>query len=218
MPRARKAQQPPPPPPPPPSDNTPTWEWEEYVKNLTGAGLRSADECHTHLDMFTEHLVASGLVDTPLRNDANVIATIATFLRNAVDVPHAAALRVITEEARRIHLRKTCEYIGKKAQECAVLGEEFVTTVELLKQPPPFVQSLNRTFCDDGKDMEDVLQEIHDTLCQLGYDVSFRWPRCQAKGYNFNHHCNPPTPRGLWRPPCIRDGSLRSIPDVRVAW
>ena len=203
-----------------------TLTWKNHVENLTSADLCSADQCYAHLNFFTEHLVASGLVSTPLRNEKDIIAIVAAFLRDSVDMPHAAALRVITNEAQRIQIAETIEYLGKEAKKCAMAGQS--TAAVMLTPPsrsylrrreykiPACVDELEKVCGFNGAvSMEDVLKVIVDTLQPLGYEVAFEWT-CPGQGTGCSGICERPEPRGLWTPRCKNAG--HRLPNVTLRW
>jgi hypothetical protein len=109
------------------ADKLKVMSWDEHVAKLTANDLSSAEACRTHLNLFATNLVAQGFVDTAIADESDVTGVIAEFLRGSVEAPAASALKIVTKEAQRIKIMRTCGYLGAEAKKEAIRGQGRAT-------------------------------------------------------------------------------------------
>lgn len=190
------------------ADKLKVMSWEEHVAKLTANDLSSAEACRTHLNLFATNLVAQGFVDTAIADESDVTGVIAEFLRGSVEAPAASALKIVTKEAQRIKIMRTCEYLGAEAKKEAIRGQGRAT-VELYVNDPSRDKIQCKDYCDlcvccysGSASAEDVLQSIYGIMHrQLGYTIKFSWKTCQQFSCS-GRYCTPNPEHGPLEPPC----------------
>jgi hypothetical protein len=101
-----------------------TTGWEAGVAKLEATDLTSAEACKQHLELFAQNLVSTGLAKTELLDIDDCLEVVATFVCDAdTDVPHAAALKAITDGANCVNVVRACEYLSVQAKSAAANGK-----------------------------------------------------------------------------------------------
>ena len=104
-----------------------------------------------------------GLANTTLANEHDTLSVIADFLREAVDVPHAAGLSVLASEAHRIQITCVCEHFGEEGRACgSKQGLSYKSIIRHQKREKPV-----GFLCDQRYSWTKVLRSVEDPVSEL---------------------------------------------------